>query len=57
MKLLLKKPVPGTFGAGNRLNNRAADESKHERLIVFATASTHPAGTNGLDATMFPVSS
>jgi hypothetical protein len=57
MKLLLKKPVPGTLGAGNKASNLEAAESKHDGAMVFATASTQPARTNGLVATMLPVSS
>ena len=57
MKLLLKNPAPGTFGIGNRFISLVATGSKHERLMILLTASTHPAGTNGLLATMLPVSS
>ena len=57
MKLLLKKPAPGTFGIGNRPISLAATGSKHDRLMILLTASTQPAGTNGLLATMLPVSS
>ena len=50
-------------GAGHVRHREQADQlapptgSKHDRLMILLTASTQPAGTNGLLATMLPVSS
>ena len=57
MKLLLKKPAPGTLGFGKSCMSFAATGLMHDAAIRFATASTQPAGTNGLDAVIVPVSS